>query len=134
MASRLFSGLMGALGRGAIAVGVGAFAVTECLYTIDPGHRGIIFNRFGGIENKVRSEGAHFRIPVLQKPIIMDVRTQPRTITTETGSKDLQNVHLSLRVLARPEAVKLPQIYQKLVRSDTSAVVHITSFSLVLIR
>jgi prohibitin 1 len=108
------SRVLGALARGAIALGVGAFAVTECLYTVEPGHRAIIFNRFGGIENKVRAEGTHFRVPVLQKPIQLDVRTQPRVITTETGSKDLQNVHLSLRVLARPFHDKLPQIYQKL--------------------
>jgi len=114
MAGRLLSGLMGAVARGAVVVGIGAFAVTECLYNVEPGHRGIIFNRFGGIESKVRAEGTHFRIPILQKPIILDVRTQPRTINTETGSRDLQNVHLSLRVLARPSVPKLPQIYQKL--------------------
>jgi len=114
MAGRLLGGLMSAVSRGAIVVGVGLFAVTECLYNVEPGHRGIIFNRFGGIESKVRAEGTHFRVPILQKPILLDVRTKPRTITTETGSRDLQNVHLSLRVLARPSIPKLPQIYQKL--------------------
>jgi len=114
MAGRLLGGLMGAVARGAVVFGVGALAVTECLYNVEPGHRGIIFNRFGGIESKVRNEGTHFRVPILQKPILLDVRTQPRTINTETGSRDLQNVHLSLRVLARPNVQKLPQIYQKL--------------------
>jgi len=108
------SRIINAVARSAIVLGVGAFAVTECLYTVDPGHRAIVFNRFGGIESKVRGEGAHFRIPILQRPIVMDVRTQPRVITTETGSKDLQNVHLSLRVLARPAHDQLPLIYQKL--------------------
>jgi prohibitin 1 len=40
------------------------------------------------------------------------VRTKPRNISTTTGSKDLQMVSLTLRVLHRPEVPKLPQIYQ----------------------
>jgi prohibitin 1 len=40
------------------------------------------------------------------------VRTKPRNISTTTGSKDLQMVSLTLRVLHRPEVQKLPVIYQ----------------------
>lgn len=53
-------------------------------------------------------------IPWLQKPIIYDIRTKPKTIATTTGSKDLQNVSLTLRVLHRPEVQNLPKIYQTL--------------------
>ena len=53
-------------------------------------------------------------MPWLQKAVIFDVRVEPRVITTTTGSKDLQNVSLTLRVLSRPEVRKLPTIYQTL--------------------
>jgi regulator of protease activity HflC (stomatin/prohibitin superfamily) len=43
-----------------------------------------------------------------------DVRTKPRNISTTTGSKDMQMVSLTLRVLHRPEIQALPQIYQNL--------------------
>eukprot|EP00604_Paraphysomonas_vestita_P001799 CAMPEP_0174821276 /NCGR_PEP_ID=MMETSP1107-20130205/6126_1 /TAXON_ID=36770 /ORGANISM="Paraphysomonas vestita, Strain GFlagA" /LENGTH=211 /DNA_ID=CAMNT_0016038121 /DNA_START=238 /DNA_END=873 /DNA_ORIENTATION=+ len=44
----------------------------------------------------------------------MDIRTKPRTIHSSTGTKDLQMVNLSLRVLSRPQEGKLPYIYSQL--------------------
>ena len=44
----------------------------------------------------------------------MDVRSRPRVISSVTGTKDLQNVNISLRVLSRPEEIHLPKIYQNL--------------------
>lgn len=50
----------------------------------------------------------------VQRAIIYDVRIKPRTISTTTGSKDLQMVTLSLRVLSRPDVAKLAEVYRKL--------------------
>ena len=46
--------------------------------------------------------GTHFVIPLVQTPIIFDVKTNPKVLRTNTGSKDLQNVNLTLRILYRP--------------------------------
>ncbi|KAL7988452.1 hypothetical protein Chor_007371 [Crotalus horridus] len=54
------------------------------------------------------------RIPWFQYPIIYDIRARPRKISSPTGSKDLQMVNISLRVLSRPNAVELPSLYQRL--------------------
>lgn len=62
----------------------------------------------------VYPEGLHFKIPWIQYPIIYDIRSKPRKISSPTGSKDLQMVNISLRVLARPNASFLPQIYKSL--------------------
>jgi prohibitin 1 len=59
-------------------------------------------------------EGTHFLFPWLQKPIIFDVRTRPRNISTTTGSKDMQMVSLTLRVLSHPDEDRLPSIYSNL--------------------
>ncbi|KAB1254508.1 Prohibitin-2 [Camelus dromedarius] len=54
------------------------------------------------------------RIPWFQYPIIYDIRARPRKISSPTGSKDLQMVNISLRVLSRPNAMELPSMYQRL--------------------
>ena len=82
------------------------------MYDVKGGTRAVIFDRLSGVKEQVVNEGTHFLIPWLQKPIIYDVRTKPRNISTTTGSKDLQMVSLTLRVLHRPDVQMLPKIYQ----------------------
>ncbi|KAJ1867587.1 Prohibitin-1, subunit of the prohibitin complex (Phb1p-Phb2p) [Coemansia sp. RSA 989] len=78
------------------------------------GQRAVIFDRLQGVKQTVSGEGTHFLIPGLQRAIIFDVRTRPRLISTTTGSKDMQMVSLSLRVLQRPDIDNLPRLYQNL--------------------
>ncbi|RNA16339.1 Prohibitin-2 [Brachionus plicatilis] len=115
--SRLSKGSKG-LGPGtSLLVAAGALVYTgaQSFFTVEAGHRAIIFNRIGGVEpNTVYSEGLHFRIPWFQYPIIYDIRAKPRLIRSPTGSKDLQMVNIALRVLSRPEQSRLPQLYQQL--------------------
>lgn len=103
------------LGLGLIAAAGGLVAgLAQSFYTVDGGHRAIIFSRLTGVRSEIYSEGLHFRVPWLNYPIIYDVRSRPHKITSPTGSKDLQMVNISLRVLSRPDALKLPQIYRSL--------------------
>uniref|UniRef100_A0A8C5H7G6 Prohibitin n=1 Tax=Gouania willdenowi TaxID=441366 RepID=A0A8C5H7G6_GOUWI len=98
-----------------IGAGALAYGVKEATYTVEGGQRAIIFNRIGGMQmDTVLSEGLHFRIPWFQYPIIYDIRARPRKISSLTGSKDLQMVNLTLRVLSRPLASNLPLLYQRL--------------------
>lgn len=98
----------------AIPVSAAILIADLSLYDVKGGERAVIFDRFSGIKPQVVGEGMNFVIPWLQRPIIYDVRTRPRTINTTTGSKDLQTVSITLRVLHRPDVIKLPQIYQNL--------------------
>uniref|UniRef100_A0A6A7FYC6 Prohibitin n=1 Tax=Hirondellea gigas TaxID=1518452 RepID=A0A6A7FYC6_9CRUS len=100
---------LGALGFGGIG-----YIIQNMLYNVEPGHRGIIFDRLSGIKDFTACEGTHFFIPFLQRPIIFDVRTRPRTIHSVTGTKDLQLVNISLRILSRPNSEKLVDIYRHL--------------------
>lgn len=90
----------------------GSLGIYSSIYTVEPGHRGLIFDRISGVSNSEKKEGAHILIPFLQYPIFMDCRSTPRTISTITGTKDLQSVNLSLRVLYRPQETKLADIYR----------------------
>jgi prohibitin 1 len=98
--------------RLAVPVATGVIIANASLYDVKGGTRAVIFDRVSGVQEKVVNEGTHFLIPWLQRAIVYDVRTKPRNISTTTGSKDLQMVSLTLRVLHRPEVQKLPVIYQ----------------------
>lgn len=98
--------------RLAIPAAVGVSLASQSIYDVRGGSRAVIFDRLSGVREGVISEGTHFLVPWLQKSIIFDVRTKPRMIATTTGSKDLQMVSLTLRVLHRPEVQALPKIYQ----------------------
>lgn len=104
------------LGMGALmALGGLAYAGANSLFTVEGGHRAIMFNRIGGVSmDTIHSEGLHFRIPYFQYPIIYDIRAKPRVIKSPTGSKDLQMINIALRVLSRPAQSALPKIYQNL--------------------
>jgi len=107
--------LLSRVSTAAGALTVGAFTVNSCLYNVDGGERAVLFDTLrGGILPDVRGEGTHLIIPVIQRPIIIDVRTKPREIPSVTGTKDLQMVNIKLRVLWRPVIEKLPQLYREL--------------------
>jgi len=93
----------------------GAFTVSQCLYNVDGGQRAVMFDQLrGGVRPDVSGEGTHFLIPVVQRPIVFDVRTKPREIPSVTGTKDLQMVNIKLRVLWRPMIGDLPKLYREL--------------------
>lgn len=98
-----------------IALGLGTYGAYHSVVTVQPGHRGIVYNRFGGLDDKHHlKEGLNFVIPWFQRPIVYDIRTRPQPIDTTSGSKDLQMVTISLRVLFKPDAENLGFIYRRL--------------------
>ena len=110
MAAQLFNRI-GQIGLGvALAGGV----VNSALYNVEGGHRAVIFDRFAGVKPGVIGEGTHFMIPWVMRPIIYDIRARPKNVPTITGSKDLQNVNITLRILFRPRPDELPNIYTTL--------------------
>ncbi|KAL3567883.1 hypothetical protein D5086_030534 [Populus alba] len=91
------------LARAAFGIGAAATVLNSSLYTVDGGQRAVLFDRFRGVIDTTIGEGTHFLIPWLQKPFIFDIRTRPHTFSSVSGTKDLQMVNLTLRVLSRPE-------------------------------
>jgi len=111
------------IGGGAVVAIAGlagaVYALQNAMYTVDGGHRAIMFSRFGlggkpGIQDDIMIEGLHLRVPWFQYPIIYDIRSRPRKMSSPTGSKDLQMVNISLRVLSRPDANHIPTIHKEL--------------------
>ncbi|KAJ4901023.1 Prohibitin-4 [Raphanus sativus] len=102
------------LAKAAFGLGVSATVLSSSLYTVDGGERAVLFDRFRGVLDQTVGEGTHFLIPILQRPHIFDIRTKPHTFSSVSGTKDLQMVNLTLRVLSRPEVSRLPTIFQTL--------------------
>ncbi|WVR07231.1 prohibitin-2 [Kwoniella sp. DSM 27419] len=108
-----FKGFMA--GGGAIGVLVaGGLALNYSLFNVDGGHRAIKYSRVSGIRPDIYPEGTHLMLPWLENPIIYDVRAKPRNIASLTGTKDLQMVNITCRVLSRPSVNDLPTIYREL--------------------
>ena len=102
------------IGQLGVGLAVAGGVVQSALFNVDGGHRAVIFDRFQGIKSSVVGEGTHFMIPWVQRPIIFDIRARPKNVPSVTGSKDLQNVNITLRILFRPKPDALPNIYTTL--------------------
>jgi prohibitin 2 len=105
-ASRAAGSLMVAGG-----LGYGAY---NSIFTVEGGHRAVIFNRLLGMKSQVYNEGLNFNIPWFERPIVYDIRTRPVNLQTLTGSKDLQMVTIGVRVLHKPDPNNLVWIYRHL--------------------
>lgn len=104
-----------AMGGAGLAAIVGlVIAVNASLFNVDGGHRAVKYSRVYGVCPTIYQEGTHLRIPWFETPIDYDVRAKPRSIASLTGTKDLQMVSLTCRVLSRPSVENLPTIYREL--------------------
>merc|ERR1719343_1086906 len=101
---------------GRVSLGLGGLAVlpSVCLFDVDGGKRAVVLNMFTGIEDKVRGEGTHFKLPWVMQPKLYDIRTRPKLIQTTTGTKDLQMVTIHVRMLFKPEVEGLTKIHTTL--------------------
>jgi regulator of protease activity HflC (stomatin/prohibitin superfamily) len=73
---------------GAILIG---FLFLNPWIQIGAGERGIVLN-FGAVQKDVLGEGLHFRIPIMQTIVRMDVKVQKSLTKSAASSADLQEV------------------------------------------
>ena len=93
---------------------VAPYILYHSLYKVEPGYLAIKFDILSGILPKVHREGYHFLIPFVQRPIIYDCRMKNHVFVSVCGTKDLQIVQLKTRLISRPEAERLPELYRLL--------------------
>jgi len=79
---------------GAVLFGI---LFTKPWVQIGAGERGIVLN-FGAVQDKVLGEGLHFRIPIMQKVILMDVKVQKATTEGAAASSNLQDVSSTVAI------------------------------------
>jgi prohibitin 2 len=97
---------------GLVAGGYGLYASVK---NVEPGHLGITYSRYGGLNDKATCKvGLNLVVPWFQRLVIFDIRTRPHITNSISGSKDLQQVQISIRVLFRPDPNHISNIYRNL--------------------
>lgn len=75
---------------GLLLLGLGGYTAYYSLVTVQPGHKGVVYNRIGGLDDtKTLKEGLNIVIPWFQRPVVYDIRTRPQQIETNSGSKGM---------------------------------------------
>ncbi|CAE6466642.1 unnamed protein product [Rhizoctonia solani] len=110
----LMSAAVNFVSRALVPAAFGLALVQASIYDVPGGYRAVMFDRFAGVKPDASTEGTHLLVPWLQRAILYDCRIKPRNISTTTGSKDLQMVSITLRVMSRPDVNHLSKIYQTL--------------------
>ena len=79
--------------------------------TVGAGERGVKL-RFNGITGKVFGEGLYFKLPIVEKVIKFDIKTQKDQTNADAASKDLQTVTSIVAINFHINAEKVAQLYQ----------------------
>jgi prohibitin 2 len=106
------SKLIASIGSVLAVGGAASYGIYNSLFTVDGGHRAVMFNRLTGVKGDVYGEGTHIMIPWFEWPTIYDIRTRPKRISSPTGTRDMQMVNITLRVLYKPAVDALPVIHR----------------------
>jgi len=89
------------------------FFMLNPFVTIGAGERGVVLN-WGAFNGQILDPGLHFRMPIAQSVVKMDVQTQKLEITDSSAySHDLQNVEIHSVVNYNMDPKEVGAIYQQ---------------------
>lgn len=89
------------------------FLVSRPWVEVGPGERGVVLN-FGAVQQQVLGEGLHFRIPIMQRIVPMDVKVQKATTDAAAASSNLQDVSSTVAINYHVVPDKANIVYQTL--------------------
>lgn len=108
-----------AMKKGPLRLGLIIGAILVFLLFLSPwvkvgaGERGVVLN-FGAVQKNVLGEGLHFRIPIMQEVIPIDVKVQKAVTDAASASADLQDVTSSVALNYHVVPDKANVVYQTL--------------------
>ena len=85
----------------------------DCAYTVNAGERAILLT-FGNPNMIPNSEGLHFKAPLIQSVVIMDIKTQKYEADLAAASKDLQDVATKIALNYHLDEGRVPEIYKSI--------------------
>jgi regulator of protease activity HflC (stomatin/prohibitin superfamily) len=101
-----------------IKVGI-AFITAVCLIVllspiavINAGERGVV-THFGAVDPSPLSEGIHFRMPIRDRIVRLDVKVQKHEVGAKGSTKDLQDISAVFAVNFALQADQTPRTYQQ---------------------
>ena len=98
---------LAALGGISTILGTAYTLKNSAIYKVDVGCQAFKFNKISGVRPSIVKEGWHLKWPWLEKAVIYNIQSTPTKISSTTGSQDLQEVKLTLRVLYKPDSDNL---------------------------
>ncbi len=78
---------------------------------VGAGERGVVLN-FGAVQQQVLGEGLHFRMPIMQRVVTMDVKVQKATTDAAAASSNLQDVSSTVAINYHVVPDKANIVYQ----------------------
>lgn len=82
-------------------------------YTINTSERGVI-STFGQVSPNGVEDGLHFKIPIVQRVVKMNVQTLKYEAELTAASKDLQDVTTKIAINYKIQPDRAPEIYAKI--------------------
>lgn len=117
MENKELDSLKNLIKKGPGKVFVICFAIIVIITLVKPwaqvgaGERGIVLN-FGAVQDKVLNEGIHFRVPIMQEIVLMDIKIHKVVTDAASASSDLQDVDLSVALNYHILPEKANLVYQ----------------------
>lgn len=87
--------------------------ILNAFYIVNAGERGILLT-FGKPDLNTKIEGLHFKIPLVQKIYLMDVKTQKYEAELTAASADLQDVNTKIAINYRIAPERVPEIFREI--------------------
>lgn len=95
-------------------VAIVALSLVGSLYVVvEAGHVGVV-KRLGAVEKTPLSEGFHFKKPVIDEVVQIDVRLIPINAKATAASKDLQTVSTEVNVAYSLNGPMTPLVFQRI--------------------
>jgi len=96
--------------------------INMSIIVIDPGERGILL-QLGTIEG-IYESGVHFKIPLIQNVVTIDVRTQKIQDPVDAASKDLQSIHTLVALNYHIDPLQIDQLYKNVGPNYEERIIH----------
>lgn len=89
------------------------FLMMNPFVKIGAGERGVVMN-FGAVQDKILNEGLHFRIPIMQQVVRVDVKVQKSQTDAAAASMDIQQTRSTIALNYHIDPGKVNWVYQNL--------------------
>jgi regulator of protease activity HflC (stomatin/prohibitin superfamily) len=80
--------------------------------TVSYGERGVLL-RFGAVTGNVKNEGLYFKIPIIDRVEILDIKTKKSEVDADASTKDLQLVTSKVALNYHINPAGIAQFFQK---------------------
>lgn len=87
--------------------------VLGSLKVIDAGERGVLLTT-GKASNQILEPGLHFKLPIIQKIVLFDVKTMKVEVSAASASRDLQDVNTAIALNFHLDPSRVDAVYKEI--------------------